>query len=36
MGYFAIFGLVVIALGIILWALEGPGGFHLHPKEDEA
>ena len=36
MGYLAIFGLVVIATGIALWALEGPGGYHLHPEEDEA
>jgi len=21
--------------GIIMWALEGPGGYHLFPKEDE-
>ena len=35
MGYFTISGLVIIALGVILWALEGPGGYHLHPKEDE-
>jgi cytochrome c oxidase subunit I len=33
-GYIAIGGLVMIALGIILWALEGPGGYHLHPEED--
>jgi cytochrome c oxidase subunit 1 len=35
MGYVAISGLITIALGIILWAIEGPGGYHLHPKEDE-
>jgi cytochrome c oxidase subunit 1 len=35
MGYFAISGLVLITLGSILWAVEGPGGYHLHPKEDE-
>ncbi len=35
MGYVAISGLVIIAIGVTLWALEGPGGFHLHPKEDE-
>jgi len=36
MGYFAIFGLAVIVLGIALWAIEGPGGYHLHPEEGEA
>ncbi len=35
MGYVTISGLVIIALGVILWAVEGPGGYHLHPKEDE-
>ena len=35
MGYVAIGGLATIALGVTLWAIEGPGGFHLHPKEDE-
>jgi cytochrome c oxidase subunit 1 len=34
MGYVAIFGLLVLGLGIALWALEGPGGYHLHPEED--
>ena len=34
MGYTAIFGLVVIAAGIALWAIEGPGGYHLHPEEE--
>jgi hypothetical protein len=34
MGYVAILGLVIIALGISLWALEGPGGYHLHPKKE--
>jgi cytochrome c oxidase subunit 1 len=36
MGYFAIFGLLVVCIGLALWALEGPGGYHLHPKEEEA
>ncbi|NBB79233.1 MAG: cytochrome c oxidase subunit I [Verrucomicrobia bacterium] len=36
MGYFAIFGLAVVCLGLALWALEGPGGYHLHPKEEAA
>ena len=34
MGYFAIFGLVLIGMGVALWAIEGPGGYHLHPEED--
>lgn len=34
MGYLAIFGLVVTGLGIALWALEGPGGYHLHPEDE--
>ena len=33
MGYVTILGLVIITLGISLWALEGPGGYHLHPKK---
>lgn len=33
MGYVAIFGLVVVCVGLALWALEGPGGYHLHPEE---
>ncbi len=36
MGYCAISGLVISALGIILWALEGPGGYHLHPQDAES
>ena len=36
MGYLAIFGLLVIGLGIALWAIEGPGGYHLHPEADAA
>ena len=36
MGYVTIAGLVIIALGVALWALEGPGGYHLHPKEEPA
>ena len=34
MGYVTILGLVIITLGISLWALEGPGGYHLHPKKE--
>jgi len=34
MGYVSILGLVIITLGISLWALEGPGGYHLHPKKE--
>ena len=36
MGYFAIFGLILIALGTALWALEGPGGYHLFPGKNIA
>ncbi len=25
----------VAIIGMIMWALEGPGGYHLFPKEDE-
>ena len=33
-GYLAISGLVItIFVGIYLWALEGPGGYHVHPEE---
>lgn len=35
MGYVAIFGLVVTFVGIYLWALEGPGGTHVHPASDK-
>ncbi len=35
-GYIAIGGLVVTFVGIYLWALEGPGGYHLHPEEEGA
>jgi len=35
MGYVAIGGLVIITLGATLWAIEGPGGYHIHPQEDE-
>ncbi|MEN8842814.1 MAG: cytochrome ubiquinol oxidase subunit I, partial [Lentimonas sp.] len=35
MGYVAIFGLFMISLGIALWAIEGPGGYHLHPEEEK-
>jgi len=24
-----------MVVGIIMWALEGPGGYHLFPKEEE-
>lgn len=34
MGYVAISGLLITLLGIYLWALEGPGGYHLHPDKD--
>jgi cytochrome c oxidase subunit 1 len=35
MGYVTISGLVIITLGATLWAIEGPGGYHIHPKEDK-
>lgn len=35
MGYVAIGGLVTVFLGIYLWALEGPGGYHLKVPADE-
>ena len=28
-------GGVVFILGVIMWAMEGPGGYHLFPKESE-
>ena len=31
----AIAGGGVFILGVIMWALEGPGGYHLFPKEEE-
>ena len=36
MGYVAIFGLLVLGFGIALWAIEGPGGYHMHPEVDAA
>ncbi|MCC5806509.1 MAG: cytochrome c oxidase subunit I [Opitutales bacterium] len=30
-----IFGLVATFVGMVAWALEGPGGFHLHPDPAE-
>ncbi|MGE9289667.1 MAG: cytochrome c oxidase subunit I [Puniceicoccales bacterium] len=32
-GYIAIGGLAITILGIYLWALEGPGGYHVQPEE---
>jgi cytochrome c oxidase subunit 1 len=34
MGYTAIFGLCLVTIGIALWAIEGPGGYHLHPENE--
>lgn len=28
----AVVGLLILLAGIYLWALEGPGGYHVHPK----
>ena len=36
MGYVVIGGLAITMLGVALWALEGPGGYHIHPKEEAA
>ena len=33
-GYTAILGLVILVLGVALWAIEGPGGYHLHPEKE--
>ena len=35
MGYTAIAGLFILTLGISLWALEGPGGYHVHPNTED-
>jgi cytochrome c oxidase subunit 1 len=35
-GYTAIGGIGLLFLAILLWALEGPGGYHLHPKSSGA
>ena len=32
---YPIIGGVVMITGIIMWALEGPGGYHLFPKKEE-
>jgi cytochrome c oxidase subunit 1 len=34
-GFIAVAGLVLVAFAIACWALEGPGGYHLHPEEGE-
>lgn len=34
-GYVAIGGLLTVTLGIYLWALEGPGGYHIRPSADD-
>ncbi|WP_269540122.1 cytochrome c oxidase subunit I [Cerasicoccus fimbriatus] len=34
-GYSVIAGLGMVFLGVYLWALEGPGGYHLEPPHDE-
>ena len=31
----AIVGGAIFVLGVIMWAMEGPGGYHLFPKEKE-
>lgn len=35
MGWGSILGLAVIVFSIIMWSLEGPGGFHLHPEDED-
>ncbi len=35
MGWLAILGLTILVFGIIMWSLEGPGGYHLHPEEED-
>ncbi len=35
-GYVAIGGLVTVVLGIYLWALEGPGGYHIKPGPENS
>ena len=31
----AIVGGIISITGMIMWSLEGPGGYHLFPKENE-
>lgn len=33
--YIAIFGGVVLVFGIVCWAVEGPGGYHIHAEDDD-
>lgn len=33
--YIAIFGALMTLLGIICWAVEGPGGYYLHEEDDD-
>jgi hypothetical protein len=30
-----VIGGIVFIIGIIMWAIEGPGGYHLFPEEDD-
>lgn len=30
--WMALFGLGMVAFSIVMWSLEGPGGYHLHPE----
>jgi hypothetical protein len=32
---FAVAGGIVAIIGIIMWSIEGPAGYHLFPKESE-
>jgi cytochrome c oxidase subunit 1 len=29
----ALVGVAILLVGVYLWALEGPGGYHVHPAE---
>ena len=28
-------GVFITLISIVFWAIEGPGGYHLHPEEDK-
>ena len=32
----ALIGAAILLISVYLWGLEGPGGYHLHPEEEEA
>ena len=36
LAFTTIFGLGTVCFAVLMWALEGPGGYHLHPDEEDS